>query len=218
MKRFVYFIISLAFLAGLCFAQEKLNESSARYLIKKDGKFGYIDRTGRIVIQPQFEDAEWFQTEEPMPVKFKRFFGLLPSKWGYIDRTGKIIIKQQFEGAGNFSEGLASVYIKGLWGLIDTKGQRVNGLYKLVADFQEGLAGVEIGYKWGYIDKTGKIVIKPLFDFASPFEEDIAYVRIDKKHGFINKSGKFIIPPQYKSAYRFSEGLAAVRMSDTDKW
>jgi hypothetical protein len=43
--------------------------------------------------------------------------------------------------------------------------------------------------KYGYIDKTGKIVIKPQFDFAESFSEGLAWVSISGKDGYINKTG-----------------------------
>lgn len=85
--------------------------------VKLSGKWAYIDRTGRIVINPQFEEAGDF-AEGLAPVK-------MGGKWGYVDRTGRIIINPQFEEAGTFAEGLARVKLNGKWGYVDRKGQMV---------------------------------------------------------------------------------------------
>lgn len=85
--------------------------------VKISGKWAYIDRTGRIVINPQFEDAGDF-AEGLAPVK-------MGGKWGYIDRAGRIIINPQFEEAGAFAQGLARVKLSGKWGYVDRKGQMV---------------------------------------------------------------------------------------------
>ncbi|PGH37815.1 MAG: hypothetical protein CRN43_18915, partial [Candidatus Nephrothrix sp. EaCA] len=45
--------------------------------VKIDGKWGYINKAGKIVIKPQFEDARWFQ-EGLARIK-------LGGRWGYID-------------------------------------------------------------------------------------------------------------------------------------
>ena len=46
-------------------------------------KFGYIDKKGTIVINPQFDDAEGFQRG------FARVY--LGNKWGYIDTKGDYV-------------------------------------------------------------------------------------------------------------------------------
>ncbi len=85
--------------------------------VKVSGKWGYIDRSGRIVINPQFEEAGDF-AQGLAPVK-------MGGKWGYIDRSGRIVINPQFEEAGGFTEGLARVKVGGKWGYVDGKGQMV---------------------------------------------------------------------------------------------
>ena len=51
--------------------------------MKVGEKFGYIDKAGKIVINPQFDDAYNF------------FEGLasvgVEDKWGYIDQTGRYV-------------------------------------------------------------------------------------------------------------------------------
>ena len=51
--------------------------------IVKDKKFGYIDKTGEVVIQPQFNLA-WAFSEGLARVKVDKGYG-------YIDKTGKYI-------------------------------------------------------------------------------------------------------------------------------
>jgi hypothetical protein len=62
---------------------------------------GFIDKTGNIVIKPQFNSA-WKFSQGLAAV----FIG---DKVGYIDKMGNIVIKPQFNSAWKFSEGLAAV-------------------------------------------------------------------------------------------------------------
>jgi WG containing repeat len=67
-------------------------------------KFGFIDRTGKMVIPPQFVSADSF-SEELALVKTS-------SRVGYIDRQRKFSLrsKPQFgDGSQDFAEGLAVV-------------------------------------------------------------------------------------------------------------
>lgn len=62
-------------------AQEYISDSW--FPVQVDGKYGFIDRTGKIVIEPTFESVGIFAE------------GLADAKsggkWGLIDRTGKLI-------------------------------------------------------------------------------------------------------------------------------
>ena len=69
---------------------------------------------------------------------------------------------------------------------------------------------MRVGEKYGYIDKTGKIILKPQFDFAGRFSDGLALIRVGSEYGYIDRSGEFIIKPQYLRASPFSEGLAVV--------
>ena len=81
------------------------------------GKWGYIDKAGKIVINPQFDDAFDF-SEGLAPVA-------IGDEWGYIDKGGKFVINPQFDGALVFSEGLAMVGIGDKFGYIDKAGNYI---------------------------------------------------------------------------------------------
>ena len=61
------------------------------------GRWGFVNKSGEIVINPQFDRAEGF-AEGLAPVKMGR--------WGYVDPAGKVAINPQFDRADSFSEGL----------------------------------------------------------------------------------------------------------------
>lgn len=86
--------------------------------VVQKGKCGYINRTGKIVIEPQFNGADDF-SEGLARVTIE-------AKFGYINKAGQMVIKpQQFDWAENFSEGLALVEIDGKIGYIDKTGQYI---------------------------------------------------------------------------------------------
>ncbi|GAH30691.1 unnamed protein product, partial [marine sediment metagenome] len=80
-------------------------------------KWGYIDKTGKWVITPQFQWAGSF-SEGLAAVRIEGKWG-----WGYIDKTGKWVIEPQFNMASRFSEGLAVVKSEGKKGYIDKTGK-----------------------------------------------------------------------------------------------
>lgn len=101
------------------------NEMDKRqmYAAKKDGKWGFLDYAGKMVIPPQYdsENVERYAysiTENLIVVK-------LNSKWGFIDREGKTIIPMMYDAAYGFSDGAAEVMLNGENFKIDKKGTRI---------------------------------------------------------------------------------------------
>jgi WG containing repeat len=158
-------------------------------------QIGFIDQTGKIVIQPS---TNWLWMQ---PLEGKHFVeGLEPAQtrwkpgitndtkwgheWGYLNIEGKFAIAPQFTLTTSFSEGLAAVRDR----------------------------------FYGYVDHTGKFVIQPQFEEAYGFSEGLAQVG-DTNHlmGFIDRSGKWVIAPRYhffSPHSNFSEGLACIATND----
>jgi hypothetical protein len=147
----------------------------------KTGKWGFIDKTGKFVINPQFDKTAG---EDPFGGEFLdglaavRVGDKITGQWGFIDKTGKFVINPQFSEIQEFGGGLAAVRNSNGWGFIDKTGtfvitpqsNRINDI-RQVGTFSSGLAAVRVGDaktgKWGFIDKTGKFVINPQFIGAS---------------------------------------------------
>jgi hypothetical protein len=170
----------------------------------KDGKFGYIDRTGRLVIKPKFDWAYAFSDG----MARVRMGPVEEGKFGFIDKTGDLVIHPRFVDARDFSEGFACVTIGVKW-----KVSSVEGGKRGFVDKSEILVGKRVGF----VDKTGRIAIEPKFDYVGEFSEGMAAfekrVNGPMKNGiwgYIDKSGNIVIEPKYSQVRNFSEGLAAV--------
>jgi hypothetical protein len=116
LKLTVLLSVCLAFfiLPTVSYAQ---NDTGRLYPVIQNGKWGYIDKTGKIVIKPRFGGADEF-SEGPAEIE-------LNGKWGFIDRTGAIIIKSQFDVTAPFSQGIAGIVINKKVGFIDKSGRFV---------------------------------------------------------------------------------------------
>jgi hypothetical protein len=100
------------------------------------GRWGYIDKTGKVAIRPQFEQAEPFSeglaavcVEIPV-TKTNPGRAFAQGNYGFIDHSGNMVIPATFTYASSFH----------------------NGLARIGSIFDEN---VEM---FGYIDKTGKYV------------------------------------------------------------
>ena len=128
-----------------------------------------------------------------------------------------IIIAPQYDNAHGFSENLAAIKIKNLWGFIDLAGKIViKPTYLEVRDFHEGLAAVKTSEGWGYIDRNNKIVIPCHYELADDFSEGLAGVK--NKWGawrFIDKKGNALFADKfYKGITPFHNGIACVKTDD----
>ena len=157
------------------------------------GKWGFINKDGKLVIENQYDWVAQFAegvaiVERPEPGADSEFL--------VIDTTGKIL--------ANLDEKKLSVNIDD-------------------ARFSEGLLAVfsQEEKARGYINKSWEFVIKPRFAWAAPFSEGLARVAVvedeTEKLGFIDKQGNFVVPPTFNTDYdfrrnssNFSEGLAAL--------
>ena len=86
-------------------------------VIKRDGKYGFIDNSGNEVVKCKYDGALGF-SDGLSAVK-------LNGRWGYIDNKGNEVIAFKYDGADNFSGGLAKVELDGKLGLIDKNGRVV---------------------------------------------------------------------------------------------
>lgn len=84
-------------------------------------KIGFIDRSGKVVIEPEFRETNGF-AEGLAAVKIIGSDGQYV--WGYIDRKGSFVIEPRFIEAQPFAGGLARVStVDGAKQLIDKKGK-----------------------------------------------------------------------------------------------
>ncbi len=86
--------------------------------VKKDGKEGFIDKTGQVVIDLEYDWAIIFSEGLAKVEK--------DGKQGFIDKTGQVVIDLEYDWVYSFSEGLAAVKKDGEYFFIDKNGNRVS--------------------------------------------------------------------------------------------
>ena len=165
-----------------------------------DRAWGYIDKSGAMVLPAQFWAAEDFSE------------GLARVNQGFIDHQGSLAIKGSFTRATSFSEGFAAVQQNfDKWGYIDKRGTwMVEPTLEKAEAFREGRGLVKLDGKFGFVDSKGAMTIPAEYDEALSFSEGLAAVRQGAKWGYIDPSGKPVIPLRYASAQSFDDGLAVV--------
>lgn len=194
-------------------------------------KWGFIEKSGKLVIEAQYEDVLAFS---------EGLAAVRRGKWGFIDRSGKFVIEPQFDDVSSFSEGLAPASHSSLaWGFIDRTGTwKIEPKFQTACRFSDSRAAVMTGdgfgsyqfkvsddrYEvrgahWSYIDKSGQRVIDSEFEAAGLFSQNVAPVALGFKQGinrpdrwgFLNTEGKLLIKPQFQDVHAPPEDVAAVQ-------
>ena len=205
--------------------------------VQVEGKWGYINSSGQIKIQPQFNFGGRFSDGlAQVGISGKLTEG--KTKYGFINETGAYVVTPKYDQVGDFSEGYAAVAQGTAWGYIDRTGKTVYTPQALQAQkFSHGLAAVRFYVpvdgkslaRWGYLgvdSSTGLITekIAPKFERASSFQpagnQELAVVTIQKgrdlEYFFIYKDGQQV-GGIYGDLQNFSEGLAAFRYTKDGK-
>lgn len=94
-------------------------------LVEKEGKLGYVDLDGKLVIPMYFEQAFHF-TEGLACTRYK-------GMWGYIDTKGDIFVPHIFDYASPFEWGRAEVIYNGNVSKMDRRGKCVKNCKDIIA-------------------------------------------------------------------------------------
>jgi hypothetical protein len=170
--------------------------------VKLGGKWGFLDRSLKMAIAPQFD--------ETFP---EAHWGLRPvrkgGKWGFIHaRSGEMAIPFEFDSADSFNyvEGMSSpwapVSMSGKWGYIDRLG-RVRIPFQF--DNAESLWS---GNFYELQDRARRAdKLNPwrtfLMTVTEPASGSPAWtrVRVGDLWGVVNSNGQFILPPSIPNEY-----------------
>lgn len=113
-----------------------------RARVKENGKFGFINRTGEYVIEPEWDDVEHTASSGLLAV-------CKDKKWGFINNADKLVTPLEWDA---FAHSLLSGRILTGWA--------PDGDYC----YKNLPRAVRKDNKWGFINDDGHIVIEPQFD------------------------------------------------------
>lgn len=186
--------------------------------VKSGEKWGFVDRDGKIVINPQFAEASAFRDGLALVKSSGEKSG-----YGFIDTSGKMVINPNYKSATVFNDGIAWVVSENAApAAINDKGEVKFSLEKAqsVKRFHDGLAAFSVAdstgvESWGFVQNDGTIIIPNQFDAVGEYnEKKCAVMNKDSKWGYIDESGKIVINPQFESASKFKNGVAIVKLDN----
>ena len=178
---------------------QPMETSQILHPFESDGRWGYYDGAGNVVIEARytiahdfFEDRAAVQTDDAT---------------GYIDLNGSLCVRLPSGAApvGRFCEGRAWFRHNGHFGCVDLSGRVViHPSYESFNNFSGGFAAVAKvdttvraanaegkTLRWGFVDRSGRLVIPLSYVYVSSFVSGLARVRErDKDHdAYISENG-----------------------------
>lgn len=196
-------------------------QKESAYLAKvcQNGKFGFIDRLGKVVVPLNYDDAGVWGN------------GLVAVNVGKYtpveeDATvievagppGPVTVNNSAQRNSQYKNIEIKKEKKGKWGYCNAAGVLVIPIqFTATTFFSEGMAGVEIDGKWGFIDLKGEILVKPIYDKVGHFSQGLATVVKNGNYGYINQKGEEVIQLRYYGADAFENGYAKVTERSTSK-
>lgn len=165
--------------------------------VKKDGKYGFVDQTGKVVIPTIYDFSNQSFSGGLAAVGTGKDYS--NAKWGFVNKSGQLVVPMIYDSVSWFSEGLSVVEQNGKCGYIDQTGKVVIPLvYDYASWFNEGVAVVDTGTwpnaKCGLIDTTGRLVLPMEYDYLYDFGGEALTAYKDGKLGFIDRTGKVVVP------------------------
>ena len=185
--------------------------SCGHAIVRRDGRWGAVDHTGRLVLPTRFENMTTFFADT-------LFFAGTPAGMALYDKRMEPLTEAVYTWVGAMYYGRIPVQRNGKYGFLDRTGREVvpciydeTGVYVLARTL------VRIGDRYGIIDTAGRYVLPLEYENTSytgekyMYYDSLALVEKDGKLGYVDLDGNLVIPFYFDKAYQFSEGLASVR-------
>lgn len=189
----------------------------------KDKLYGYIDISGKWIIQPKYKNASEFYGGAAIVQSSQNNYKL-------INREGTVLKELLFDSLLSYSQGIVKYKVDSLIGYYDALiGKNTKAIFTEAEDFKNGIAMVRLASgEYGYLKYDNNVInwlIQPTYYYATSFNEGIAYVAKDtlpeKKNPKKNLAYFFIdvmerslrLPDEIFPETGFYNGKAVVRNS-----
>jgi len=192
--------------------------------VKLKGKWGFMDTTGKIAVELNYDEVRNFFPSGVAPFKSNW-------KWGLIDTKGNVVVDTLYDEIGEeFSFGIDwnsndFGFIKarkdGKTGFIDAAGNvKVPFKYEMTGMWRGGYCPVYTAdqkpSRLTLIDKNGKEMFESTdkYNSVGEFSEGMISAGFNgykKMMGYIDVTSKEIIPLQFEETNAFKNGVAIVK-------
>jgi hypothetical protein len=171
--------------------------------VKLGGKWGFIDESGEIVVDFQFDRVSNFNGTVARVFKADVTVdgAEVKDRWALVDNQGNMLTDFYFAIIGEFENNIA------IAGYATLTSNNRNQPQTRIAEV--------------YLKSDGNLLVNQTSTGVAlrEFSEGKAIIRNSSVYTYINEEGTKAVPGSYYSAENFSDGMAAVKMSRTSmRW
>ena len=160
--------------------------------VRQGGKFGYINESGTVVVQPVYDAASFF---------FSPGYAVVArnGKYGIVDTSGNILVNEQYDYIESIKPGRFAARKGFYWGVIDAGN-------KVILPFDyDNISGGEKNTLlfcrdslWGLADEKGKILFPAKYDTIVAFNEYYE-LHSGKLLGIADSNARILLEPKADS-------------------
>jgi hypothetical protein len=169
--------------------EEVFKESEGFFGMKKNGRYGFVDKDGKLRIANRYDSIGGFH-EGLAAVK-------LIGKWGFVDVNDRVVINPNYDNASLFNQGTTVVSRNRKFGVIDKKGNTVLPLRYDKVQRQTDYYVITVSNLKGMADLKGNVTIEPRFDSILSAANNLLVVCRDAKCGVVTNQGLNVVPMVY---------------------
>ena len=160
-------------------------------IIKIDGKYGFVDKTGLLKITYRYDSLQ------PFHEGFAPF--QLLGNWGFINTDEQIIAQPIYSHVSPYSNGIAVVTQNDKQGLINTEGAYIlKPKYDALTPINNSGWLISNKRLKGLASKTGIIILNPLFNEITVINHHLIIIKKGTKYGAVDINGVRVIPRMYE--------------------
>jgi hypothetical protein len=184
-----------------------------RAIIVDQGKIGYVNESGIIIIPPSYEVYPNYQSYS----NFKTGLAKVRKngKAGLIDRNGKIFVPFNYGEIGVVSDLIACMK-NDRWGFIDKMGkERIKMTYGFAESFENGCGIITKDSLMGVIDINEKTVIQNVYSSINWLDDTkLLQVETGGLFGLYDTDGKILLPVTYQSITKVNDDFLLLKKGD----
>lgn len=227
--------------------QDKEIFSESYFPIVTDEKYGFMNSTGRIVIQPQYDEVGPFRNglavvskdskygvinkknelivdfvyDEILDFQQDRAIAIKNGNYNLIDRSGRHISSSSFKDIFNFSNQIYIGLRDSLYLFLDKNLKEISNLkFQEIGDLKSGFSISQLNDYYGVIDSNLNVKIKFEFNEIEPFDKGIFVYTSNGKKGLIRFDGFKITEAVYDeiSNLNFENNTVLVKTGSLISW
>ncbi len=192
--------------------------SDGRGLIKRNGKYGYVDESGQERIAATFDFATTFACGRALVCVGDRYAG---GKWGFIDRNGDWVVEPRYQTASAMYLDHALVVEDRLWGVIDTDGRSTLSPKFAHAEWlKDGRIQVtsHASHGIGVVTADGRELVPPTFHRIAERGEAYEAMYPDLTRALFTREGSQVGSLRVAGNGIAAEGLIPVKLEADGLW